>query len=449
MKKRFMLIGHPLGHSLSPEIHAAIMREAGIDGTYERIDIAPDDLSKQMPRFLRDYDGFNVTIPHKKAVIPFLRGLSPAARRCESVNTIHDGVGYNTDTVGFASAGLPLRGGRILLLGTGGVAAMMAAESLAAGCASLAVSSRSESSARAFCDNLAARFPDSGGRLRVVSGDAARDAAVAASDVLLNGTPLGMWPHAGTIPVSVDALHSDLAVFDPVYCPTPTRLVLAARSAGARAVGGLSMLVRQAVAAQRIWNPGLVLDADAIVGRLLPELAATLWRKNPVKILLVGFMGCGKSTIGRMLASAMQLPFVDLDAEIEHSAGRPIPEIFRAEGEGAFREIEHRVGSAVFQDNAHSAVVAAGGGVPMALSNREMVREAGTLVVWLDVPFPEIWRRIGGAAGRPLAVKRNETEALFCRRAPIYRAFCDAAIRVSGEEAPESVVSRIATMLAP
>ncbi len=444
-----MLVGHPLGHSLSPEIHDAIMRESGIDGSYELNDIAPGDLPGAMSRFLDGYDGFNVTIPHKKAVMPFLRGLSAAARRCESVNTVHDGIGYNTDTVGFASAGLPLRGGRVMLLGTGGVAAMMAAESLAAGCAALAVSSRSERAARDFCGALSARFPGAGSRLRVVADSAARDAEVAASDVLLNGTPLGMWPHAGTIPVSPSALHSGLAVFDPVYCPTPTRLVLAARSAGARAVGGLSMLVRQAVAAQCIWNPGLAIDADAVTSHLLPDLAATLWRKNPTKILLVGFMGCGKSTVGRAIAAAMDLPFVDLDSEIERFAGRPIPEIFRTEGEGGFREIERRVGFSVLNDSKTSAVVASGGGFPMSRANREAARDAGALVVWLDVPFAEIWNRIGGASGRPLAASRESSAVLYARRLPTYRAFCDAAIAVRGGDAPQAVAAKVVALLAP
>ena len=127
MKRRFALIGHPLGHSLSGEIHAAILEAAGIDGTYELLDVAPEDLPARMPALLRDYDGFNATIPHKKAILPFLSGLSDAARRCGAANTVFRGRGYNTDVAGFLAAGLPLEGARALLLGTGGVAAMMAA----------------------------------------------------------------------------------------------------------------------------------------------------------------------------------------------------------------------------------------------------------------------------------------------------------------------------------
>ena len=190
--KRFALIGHPLGHSLSPEIHRAIMADAGIDGTYTLLDIPPEELPSRLPSLLSELDGFNVTIPHKKAVIPHLAALSPAARRCGAVNTVHQSTGHNTDTSGFLAAGLPLRGARILLLGTGGVAAMMAAESLAAGATALVVSSRTPGSAIAFLDDLRARFPDTPCRLSAVTGPEATAEAIAAASVLLNGTPVGM-----------------------------------------------------------------------------------------------------------------------------------------------------------------------------------------------------------------------------------------------------------------
>ncbi|MBR1837470.1 MAG: shikimate dehydrogenase, partial [Kiritimatiellae bacterium] len=121
-KKRFALIGHPLGHSLSPEIHAALMEEAGIDGSYELVDVEPEKLPAEMPSILRSFDGFNATIPHKKAVMPFLEGLSPAAQRCGAVNTVFRNRGFNTDAAAFRASGLPFAGARAVLLGTGGVA---------------------------------------------------------------------------------------------------------------------------------------------------------------------------------------------------------------------------------------------------------------------------------------------------------------------------------------
>ena len=446
--KRFALIGHPLGHSLSREIHDAILRAAAIDGTYEMLDIAPEDLPARMPSLLRGYDGFNATIPHKKAILPFLAGLSDAARRCGAANTVCAGRGYNTDVAGFLAAGLPLCGARVLLLGTGGVAAMMAAESLAAGASSLAVASRDAAKADAFLADLRARVPDSRAVLAAAATPGAKAAALADATVLLNGTPVGMWPRAGGIPVDPAALHAGLAVFDPVYCPTPSRLVLNARKSGARAVGGLAMLVRQAVAAQRIWNPGLALDEDALLASLLPALAADLWRKNATKVLLTGFMGAGKSTAGRALAARLGLPFADLDDEIAAAAGAPIPAIFAAKGEDGFRALETEVARRVLS-RPGSEVVASGGGFPTLERNRALVRETNTLVLHLDAPFETLWARLAGGDGRPLAKKREETAALYDRRAPVYRAFCDFAVPTTNDAPADAVAAALADALAP
>ena len=447
MNKRFALIGHPLGHSLSREIHEAILAAAGIDGVYEMLDVAPEDLPARMPSLLRDYDGFNATIPHKKAILPFLSGLSDAARRCGAANTVFRGRGYNTDTAGFHAAGLPLAGARVLLLGTGGVAAMMAAESLAGGAASLAIASRDAAKAAAFRAELLARVPEARAPVSVAATQEEKAAALAEATVLLNGTPVGMWPKAGGIPVDPADLHAGLSVFDPVYCPTPSRLVLNARKAGARAVGGLAMLVHQAVAAQRIWNPGLDLDAAAIAAPLLPELAADLWRKNATKILLAGFMGAGKSTVGRALAARLGVGFADLDDEIVAAAGTPIPDIFAARGEAGFRALETETARAVLA-RPGSEVVASGGGFPTFEANRALVRETNTLVVHIDAPFGTLWERIAGGDGRPLAKKREDTAALYERRAPDYRAFCDYAVPTTNDAPPERVAAAIAAALA-
>ncbi|MBQ3810704.1 MAG: shikimate dehydrogenase, partial [Kiritimatiellae bacterium] len=262
------------------------------------------------------------------------------------------------------------------------------------------------------------------------------------------GTPVGMWPRAGGIPVDPAALHAGLADFDPVYCPTPSRLVLNARKSGARAVGGLAMLVRQAVAAQRIWNPGLALDEDALLASLLPALAADLWRKNATKVLLTGFMGAGKSTAGRALAERLGLPFADLDDEIAAAAGAPIPAIFAAKGEDGFRALETETARRVLS-RPGSEVVASGGGFPTLERNRALVRETNTLVLHLDAPFETLWARLAGGDGRPLAKKSEETAALYDRRAPIYRAFCDFAVPTTNDAPADGVAAALADALAP
>ena len=444
--KKFALIGHPLGHSLSPEIHSAIMAQAGIDGSYGLLDIPPEDIPARMPALLREYDGFNATIPHKKAVIPFLSGLSDAAKRCGAVNTVCGGRGYNTDAAGFRSAGMPLEGARVVLVGTGGVASMMAAESVAAGAAALCVAPQTRELGEDFISGLREKFPESHCEFSLAATEEDKGAAVAAATVLLNGSPIGMWPKAGGIPVDPAALHAGLSVFDPVYCPTPSRLVLNARKAGARAVGGLKMLVCQAVEAQKIWNPGLSLDSEAIAEKLLPPLSADLWRKNPTKIVLTGFMGAGKSTVGKILADSLGIGFTDLDAEIVRDAGVTIPEIFAGKGEAGFREIETAVAGKILAES-RSAVVASGGGFPVRDENRALVRASNALVVHIDGDFETLWARIATAGGRPLGKERDSAAASYAARDPVYRAFCDAAVRTSAAATPSSVAGQIAALL--
>ena len=262
--KHFAVIGHPIGHTISPFIHAELFRLNGIDGDYAIVDIAPDTLGTEIPRLLKELDGFNVTIPYKSAVIPFLDAVEGVAKEYGSVNTVRcaDRSGRTTDPTGFvralAAADIPLSG-HVAILGAGGVCRVFAGEAARAGCSvTFGVLESDIPSAEAIIAGIRAYHPDF--RAEVVRITELRGTF----DLLVNATPVGMYPKVNAMPVDRELLKSCAAVFDAVYNPENTALLTAAREAGCKAQGGMPMLVWQAAAAQEIWL-GVEFDPQEVV----------------------------------------------------------------------------------------------------------------------------------------------------------------------------------------
>lgn len=250
---KFSLIGYPLGHSVSPFIHSELFKLSGINATYVNTEIPTDKLD--IKSIMNDFDGINVTIPHKTAVIPFLDELCDKAAYLCSVNTIkkHNGklLGYNTDANGFLKSlemsNISLSG-NVLVCGAGGTSRMMSTVAAKMGC-NVTISSRSGSidKAIALAKDIESKFnckinvADSSN----INGD---------FDLLLNGTPAGMYPkNIDLLPVNIEAINNCKAVFDAVYNPELTKLIRIAKSNGAKTALGMPMLVYQAAAAQKIW----------------------------------------------------------------------------------------------------------------------------------------------------------------------------------------------------
>lgn len=444
------LIGHPLGHSLSPFIHHSILAAAALPGTYRLYDIAADQLPETIRRLSQELAGFNCTIPYKEAIIPHLSGLDATAERILSVNTICKGIGYNTDYAAFSNE-CPLKTHeKVLILGAGGVSRTMAHAAAAAGCETWIAARRPEQ-ARSLAEAIRRRQPNAclicpetmdEWRHEAVRQSGMKDQdAAPAGWTLLNGTPVGLWPHTRGLPL----LKSDLAwcsrVYDTIYNPVATALVLAARSRGIPAGGGLGMLFSQALAAQRIWNPETVFPEPSM-RKVREALAFAILRQFPLKIVLTGFMGSGKSTIGQLLAKQLDLPFADLDQLIEQQAGRPIPELFAAEGEAAFRALERRLLQDVLARQ-ESLVLATGGGALMGADAEQALADSSALVVFLDVTLPTIRVRVGSGEGRPMLTGRGEDgwEKLYDERHPRYRAIADLTVAADGS--PGDVVKTI------
>ena len=234
---RYVVIGHPLGHSMSPFIHRRLFALQGREEDYGSVDIPPEELAGRLAGMLETVRGLNVTIPHKQAVIPCLRRLEGRAALYRSVNTI-------------AVTPEGAVGGRAALLGCGGVGRTFACEAALAGCAVVnAVRDADREAAAALKEYVLALSPKTD--YAIVSLD--NLAAQGDFDLLINATPVGMYPHADASPLEGEAVKRCAAVFDAVYNPRRTRLLELAEAAGARTVGGMPMLVWQAAAAHTVW----------------------------------------------------------------------------------------------------------------------------------------------------------------------------------------------------
>ena len=401
--KRCGLLGEKLGHSFSPRIHQEL---GGYE--YRLYEKSPQELDV----FLKsgDFDGLNVTIPYKQTVIPYCARMSPRAQAIGSVNTLvrrADGSlwGDNTDYDGFFAmleqANISLDGKKALVLGSGGASKTVQAVLRDRG-ASVVVISRSG--------------PDSYDNL-----DRHADARL-----VVNTTPVGMYPKNGAAALDIRRFPRCEAVLDVVYNPARTRLMLDAEACGIPAFGGLLMLVEQARRAAEIFT-GNQIDA-AVTGRLTAKLA-----RETQNIALIGMPGCGKTTVGRALADLLGRPFYDADEQIETRAGRKIPDIFAQDGEAAFRRLETEVLAELSRQS--GAVIATGGGVVTREENRDLLRQNST-IVWLQRDLHSL-----PLAGRPVSQSRPLNE-LAAERMPLYRAWSDAAVEVCGPEETAKAIQR-------
>lgn len=280
--QNYTLIGHPLGHSMSPWIHRRLFAMSGREADYTLTDIAPETLAGNMP-VLDVLDGYNITIPHKVAIIPLIDELDASAAGYQSVNCVanRDGkaIGYNTDCVGFCrSIGRINPHDRILLIGCGGVGRMMATEVYLRG-ADLTIVERNPALAETLASELLGRYPTAKGAIRVLD-TAPEDETFR---LLMNASPVGMYPNTGRCPVSDTVIANADRVFDVIYNPTETLLMHKARDLGKEAVGGSAMLVWQAVRAHEIWYgftyrqediEALITEMEAEVNRLFPTQEA-------------------------------------------------------------------------------------------------------------------------------------------------------------------------------
>ena len=395
----YALLGEHLGHSFSPELHAML----GLPG-YGLQELSPEEL----PAFLRAFPlkGANVTIPYKKAVIPYLDRLSESARLTGAVNTIvrtPEGLtGYNTDYDGFLamarSAGISFRRASVLILGAGGAAAAVAAAVRSEGAAEL---------------RFAVRAPKTPEQLPISEPERYADA-----DILVNCTPVGMHPDDASAPVDLRGFDRLSGVLDCVYNPLRTNLVLDAREAGIPASGGLYMLVGQAFRAEELFL-GRSLD-PSLCARVYGQLLSK--KRN---IVLCGMPSSGKSTVGKVLATRLGREFVDTDVLVRERTGKSIEALFAEGGEPYFRKLEADAVAEVY--TRQCIVVSTGGGTVMFPENVRTLKRNGVLC-FLDRKLEHLLP----TGDRPLSRDSESLRKLYEQRLPVYRSVADVSVYNDG-----------------
>ena len=388
------LIGAKLGHSYSKIIHEMLLPQY----PYE---LHPLPTEAEARQFLeqRPFQAINVTIPYKQLVIPYCEAVDERASAIGAVNTIvnRDGklYGHNTDFGGFLymvkAHGVSLRDKTVLILGT--VAAVCRSE----GAAEILTVSR-----RAGEGQL----------------DYAQAAARTDVQIVVNTTPAGMYPDNGGCLLELGGFDRLEAVFDVVYNPFRTELLLRAEERGAVAVCGFEMLVAQAVYAAEYFHDAPI--DHTRIGEIHKALKAKL-----CNISIVGMPSSGKTTIGKALAEKLGKTFVDLDEEIVRRAGKSIPDIFAQEGEAAFRRLETEAAAEAAKHTGQ--VISCGGGIVKTPGNARLLRQNGP-VLWICRPLEAL--TVGG--GRPLSSSREALEKMEAERLPLYRAAADGIVENSG-----------------
>ena len=399
------LLGRHLGHSYSPYIHSQLG-----DYCYELFEREPEEIEA----FLKngDFSGINVTVPYKKDVIPYLDELTPVARQLGAVNTVvrrgEKLIGHNTDYFGFMTmvkeSGLEISGKKVLVLGSGGAS----------------------NTATAVLEELNAHVV-------VISRQGQNNYTNlhlhADASVIVNTTPVGMYPNAGNTPVSLDLFPVLEGVLDVVYNPARTKLLLDAEKRGLVAMNGLLMLVAQAKEAAQWFTQAPITEAD--ISTIFRDL-----QRRMENIILIGMPGSGKTTVGKRLAQKTGRDFVDADEELIRYAGCSIPEIFARDGEAGFRQLETYILSQIGQKS--NLVIATGGGCVTQAQNYPLLHQNGTIFC-LNRDISKL-----PTDGRPLS-QQNKADEMYRIRKPLYETFADNMIDNNGD--PDDAVRHILLIL--
>ena len=397
---KYGLIGEKLGHSFSKEVHNKLF-----DYDYELKEIPQNELDLFLKQ--RAFKAINVTIPYKEKVIPYLDFISDIAKKIGAVNTVVNKngklYGYNTDFWGLKSliqkSGISLKDKKVLILGSGGTSKTAFAVTNSLGAKEVLQISRNKKDGFITYEDIYINHTD--------------------AQILINTTPCGMYPNIDVSPLDISAFERLEGLVDAIYNPLRSKLVCDAQKRGIKAVGGLYMLISQAVfAAEKFLDTNIEPQkTDAVYKSILNQ------KQN---IVLVGMPGSGKTTVGKLLAKKLQLEFLDTDDLITEKYGN-ITDIFKTKGEAVFRDYESEVIKEI--SAVGGKVIATGGGAVLRPQNTDLLKRNGR-IYFLDRPLESIC----ATPDRPLSSNRKDLEKRFNERYDIYRNCADRHITSDGTE---------------
>ncbi len=416
------LIGCPVEHSVSPYIHALLEK----DSSYILINLKPYELEAAVPVLKQRMSGFNVTIPHKENIVKYLdKSFYPA------VNTVcmkdKKALGFNTDIDGFIfsvkNQKIDFENKDVLICGAGG-----AAFALASACKSLKaniyIHSRTFSKTKILAQKLNVNALESTDNFY--------------PQIVLNTTPLGMWPKlSGCIGINLDRAEF---VFDAIYNPVCTKLLKKAKLLNIKTMNGALMLCAQAALAREHWTDKKYSFKEIL--SIYEKLEAHINTNFPQNIVLTGFMGCGKTTAGKLLAQALKLNFNDLDNIIECGEGCKTAEIFKS-GEYRFRQLEEEYLKKTL--DVSPQVLSLGGGTVCFENNLNTLKQSPCTVIYLKSDFDTLAKRVGGDTSRPLFRDICKAKELYKSRLKYYEAAAD--FTVDSSKSPQECVNNILKIL--
>lgn len=409
---KYGLIGEHLGHSFSKQIQTRIAEIENVkDYDYQLVELDKEEFKEFMEK--KDFKGINVTIPYKKDVIPYLDEMDESAKAIGAVNTIInvDGKlkGYNTDFGGFLymvkAHNVHMEGKKVLIIGNGGACAAVKAVCKHENAKDIVIVSRSANRGAIGYDEMYTSHLD--------------------ADIVVNTSPVGMFPNIVNAPIDVSWFHKLECVLDVVYNPILTRLCFEAQEADIKRVIGLEMLIAQAKYTFEIFE-NMSFD-DSIIDEIKKEML-----KDRRNIVLIGMPSAGKTTIGKMLEEKLGKEFFDLDDMIIAKAGKSIPEIFQESGEAGFRAIETEV--AIEASKMNNKIIATGGGVVKHKVNMDFLRLNG-ITIFID---RDIDKLISSDPNRPLSSSKQALQQMYKERYPLYQKYA-AYIAVNNANIEETV----------